>query len=370
MNMLYCRRSLQSYTVIQSTAPHLLSFIASRAAIIARGAAALPSGTLTIRYKCIARPRARLALSVQSPEQIADKHDIMNGETTMNELILSTTNAPAKFSFKNAKLNEISAKIAEQSAAMNSVYNAAKEGAEAVNKALAPLFGELMASKCYKDDGFKSVADYAEKTFGMSKSMAYMLARVGDTFYNTGSEEAKKARETLSTSKLAELTGVDKKDIGKALKDGKLTADTSLADCRDFATAHKKPGKEKVLPTFTVFAMTDKKTPVDENVTKEDMYEAIAYKLCQNAYVSDPAEVFFATVKLDGDKPSANQHFIAYTAGGFVRMYEYSPYVKKPLKSKGKGEKFDLKAYLAKLSPEERMELLQSLDGSDESEEA
>lgn len=57
----------------------------------------------------------------------------------MNELILSTTNAPAKFSFKNAKLNEISAKIAEQSAAMNSVYNAAKEGAEAVNKA-SPRF--------------------------------------------------------------------------------------------------------------------------------------------------------------------------------------------------------------------------------------
>lgn len=286
----------------------------------------------------------------------------------MNELILSATNTPTKFNFKNAKLNEISAKIAVEAANMNSVYNAAKEGAEAVNKALAPLFGELLSTKCFKDDGFKSVAEYAEQTFGMSKSMAYMLARVGEQFFNTDNDYTRKARETLSTSKLNELTGTDRVAIAKAIDEGKLTADTSLASCREFATAHKKPGKEKVLPTFTVFAMTDKETPVDENVTKEDMYEAIAYKLCQNAYVADPAEVFFAAVKLDGDKPSAAQHFIAYTAGGFVRMYEFRPYVKKAAKGKGKGEAFDLKAYLAKLSPDERMELLQSLDGSAEDE--
>lgn len=287
----------------------------------------------------------------------------------MNELILSATNAPTKFSFKNAQLNKISAKIAEQSAAMNSVYNAAKEGAEAVNKALAPLFGELMASKCYKDDGFKSVADYAEQTFGMSKSMAYMLARVGEAFYNTGSEGAKLARETLSTSKLAELTGTDKKVVGDAIKAGELSAETPLAACRDFATAHKKPGKEKVLPLFNVYNMIDKSLLV-EKVDKESMYEQVAASFIANGHASSEAEIFFATAKLDGDKPSAAQHFIAYTVGGFTRMYEYSPYVKPALKGK-KREAFDFKAYLAKLSPEERMELLQSIDGSaDEDEEA
>ena len=279
----------------------------------------------------------------------------------MNEIILSTSNAPTKFSFKNAKLNELSAKIAEQSAAMNALYSEAKDRAEAINKSLAPIFGELLKSKCYKDDGFKSVADFAETTFGMGKSMAYMLARVGEQFYNEDNEYTQAARNTLSTSKLAEFAGVDRVEIAKAIKDGKLTADTSLADCREFATAHKKPGKEKVLPTFTVFAMTDKGTPVDENVTKEGMFEAIAYKLCQNAYVTDPAEVFFATVKLDGDKASAAQHFIAYTAGGFARMYEYRPYVKPENKGKGKREKFDFKAYLAALSPDERAAVLEQL---------
>lgn len=270
----------------------------------------------------------------------------------MNELILSTTNAPAKFTFKNAKLNEISAKIAEQSAAMNSVYNAAKEGAEAINKALAPLFGELMASKCYKDDGFKSVADYAEKTFGMTKSMAYMLARVGEAFYNTSSEDAKKARETLSTSKLAELTGVDKKDIGKAIKDGKLANDTSLAECRDFATAHKKPGKERVVPTFDLYAMNpaydNGKKLVAGDILKEELQDRAADFSNLDKYT---------TAKLDGDKASAAMHFIMYYDNGICSMFEYRPHVsKKPAKAKGK-EAFDLEAYIAGLTPEQRKAL-------------
>lgn len=285
----------------------------------------------------------------------------------MNELILSTTNAPAKFSFKNAKLNEISAKIAEQSAAMNSVYNVAKEGAEAVNKALAPLFGELLKTKCFKDDGFKSVADYAEQTFNMSKSMAYMLARVGEQFYSDNSESTVKARETLSTSKLAELTNTDRVAIANAIDNGELSPDSSLITCRDFAAAHKKPGKERVLPTFNVAEMTSK-TVIAENVDKEAMYEAVADSLYLSAIVDSPAAVFFSSAKLDGDKASAAQHFIAYTAGGFVRMYEYRPYVKPENKSKGKGkrESFDLKAYLAALSPEERLNVLKALDGSAE----
>lgn len=274
----------------------------------------------------------------------------------MNELTISTVSTPAKFNFKNAKLNEISVKIAEQSAAMNSVYNAAKEGAEAVNKALAPLFGELLTTKCFKDDGFKSVADYAEQTFGMSKSMAYMLARVGEQFYNTDNDYTRKARETLSTSKLAELTGTDRVAIAKAIDDGELASDTPLATCRDFATAHKTPSKEKVLPTFNVMAV-DNHAVLAENVDKEAMFAAVTSFLAGNGLVEEGKAVMFAAVKLDGDKPSAAQHFIVYTAEGYTRMYEYRPYVKPASKGKGKGEKFDLAAYIASLSPDERKAL-------------
>lgn len=276
----------------------------------------------------------------------------------MNELILSTSNTPAKFSFKNAKLNELSVKIAEQSAAMNALYSEAKERAEAINKALAPIFGELLKSKCYKDDGFKSVADFAEQTFGMGKSMAYMLARVGEQFYNTDNDYTQKARDTLSTSKLAEFAGVDRVTIAKAIDDGKLTKDTPLADCREFAATHKKPGKEKVLPTFNLYAMSgDKKNLFAENVTKDEL-PGLATE-----YSGLP---FYTPIKIDGDKASAAQHFIMFSATGVCAMFEYRPYVKPENKGKGKREKFDLKAYLANLTPEERMDVLKALDGSAE----
>lgn len=282
----------------------------------------------------------------------------------MNELTLSTTNAPAKFTFKNAKLNEISAKIAEQSAAMNNVYNVAKEGAEAVNKALAPLFGELLKTKCFKDDGFKSVADYAEQTFGMSKSMAYMLARVGEQFYSDNSDCTVKARETLSTSKLAELTNTDRIAIAKAIDSGELSSDSSLIACRDFATAHKKPGKEKVVPTFSLYAMSgDKKNLFAENVIKDEL-PALAAE-----YSGLP---FYTSIKIDGDKPSAAQHFIMFSATGVCAMFEYRPYVSKKSTTKSKGKDItSLKDMLAAMTPAERLELLKALDGSaDEGEEA
>lgn len=273
-----------------------------------------------------------------------------------NELILSSVSAPAKYNFKNAKLNEISGKIAKQSANMNALYSEAKDRAEAINKALAPLFGELLTSKCYKDDGFKSVADYAEQTFNMSKSMAYMLARVGKEYHNEGGELTAKAVETLSTSKLNELTGVDRAAVAKAIENHELTAESSLADCREFAAKHKKPGKEKVVPTFTVAEMGSKSV-IAENVIKEEMYEAIADSFSMDYGHDSPAAVMFATVKFDGDKPSAAQHFVAYDAAGHVEMFEYRPYVKPVNKGKGKREKFDLAAYIAGLSPEERQAL-------------
>ena len=285
-----------------------------------------------------------------------------------NEIIVSTVNAPSKFTFKNAKLNELSGKIAQQTAAINALYNDAKDKAERINQQLAPIFGELLTSKCYKDDGFKSVAEYAEKTFGMGKSMAYMLARVGKEFYGENADSMKDVRAKLTTAKLAEFTNVDRVQLAAAVKSGEIDENTTLQQCREYATSHqrKSPSKPKVLPTFTVVSM-DSKNTVCSNVIKEDMYEHIAKDLVANGHAESGAAVFFATCKLDGDKSSSAQHFIAYTAAGFTRMYEYRPYVKTGTGSKSQGvDKFDIKAYLRKLSPEQLAELM---DGVDEEEE-
>lgn len=281
-----------------------------------------------------------------------------------NEIIVSTVTAPSKFNFKNAKLNELSVKIAQQTAAINALYNDAKDKAERINQQLAPIFGEMLATKCYKDDGFKSVADFAEQTFGMGKSMAYMLARVGKEFYGENAEFMKSVRAKLTTAKLAEFTNVDRVQLAAAVDSGEIDENTTLQQCREYAATHqrKATSKPKVLPTFTVVNM-DNKSVVCSNVIKEDMYEQVAAALVANGYAESDAAVFFATCKLDGGKSSAAQHFIAYTSTGFTRMYEYRPYVKTGTGSKSQGvDKFDLKAYLRKLSPEQLAQLMEEAE--------
>lgn len=271
--------------------------------------------------------------------------------TANNELILSTASAPSKFNFKNAKLNELSGKIAAQTNAMNKLYNDTKQRAEAINSALAPIFGDLLVSKCYVDDGFKSVADYAEQTFGIGKSMAYMLARVGKEFYNEGGELTAKARDALTVSKLGELTGVDRVAIAKAIDEGKLSKDSSLQDCREFATANRKPGKEKVVPAFDLYAVhpsiSGGKVKTAEDVTKDEFKDkALSY--CG----MEAGEL--VSVKFDGDKASAVQHFVVVSLTGVSFMFEYRPHVTPKAGKKAKREPFDLASYIKSLSPEER----------------
>ena len=93
-----------------------------------------------------------------------------------NDLILATSTADIQtsFSFKNADLNKFSESIAK--IAIDSVSR---------NIELAKIFGRILDTECYKEDGFSSVADFAEKTFGIKRASAYQLANVGRRFFNS-----------------------------------------------------------------------------------------------------------------------------------------------------------------------------------------
>ena len=277
----------------------------------------------------------------------------------MADLILSSSSAPSKFSFKDAKLNELSGKISAQIADMNALVADARERAERINSALAPLFGEVMVSKCYEKDGFKSVADYAESTFGIGRSMAYLLARVGRDYYNEDNEFTKAAREALTVSRLDAMGNVDRVALAKAIEDGDITPDTSLDDCRAFGASHRKAGKEaksKVVATFDLYAMKcDGGAMLASNVIKADFLAALA-----GARGLSVDSCGVVPVVLDGDKASAAKHMIFYMSDGHARMFEYRPHITPKAKAKAKkpGDKFDFKAYLASLTPEQRAEFV------------
>lgn len=175
----------------------------------------------------------------------------------MNELANVTINKDmTTFSFKNKKLNEISAKIAKAGADMSSK-----------NKEIAKLLGTVKKDKLYTDDGFKSVSEYAEKTFGIAKSLAYQLANVGERFYLVDSETAKKAAALLPPSNLAEIAGMTDEDIQKEMDKGSIKSTSTQKELRETAKkakeaaekASKTASKARVIPQYeadaTIFRM-------------------------------------------------------------------------------------------------------------------
>lgn len=263
----------------------------------------------------------------------------------------------------NDRLDKISASIMAEMNKVNALYTEVKSKTEAYARACAPLFGEVKRDKLYEKGGYKSLEEYAE-IFGVQKSTAYAWARVGEAFFLTDNEYTRKIRDTLTMSNMAEMTKVDRVQLAAAIDNKDITSDTAQKDLREFAAAHRKDGKssERVLPTFTVSEMSSKFVIAD-NVIKEDMYEAVAASLVDSGNAESGAGVFFATAKLDGDKASAVQHFIAYTAAGYVQMYEFRPYVAKKADTKSKGKDISsLKDMLKAMTPEERLAFLEGLD--------
>lgn len=256
----------------------------------------------------------------------------------------------------NARLDKISNEIMSEMNKANALFTEVQAKTEAYARACAPLFGEVKRDKLYEKGGYKSLEEYAA-VFGVQKSTAYAWARVGEAFFLEDNDYTRKIRDTLTMSNMAELTNTDRVQLAAAIDNKDITKDTAQKDIREFATSHRKDGKnkERVLPTFTVAEMSSKAV-IAENVIKEDMYEAIAQSLVDMGVTDSTAAVFFSTAKLDGDKPSAAQHFIAYTASGYVQMYEYRPYVNKPA-PKDKGKRPTFEELLSQFTDEERKQL-------------
>ena len=258
--------------------------------------------------------------------------------------------------FGDKKLDELTQGIGAAMAPLGSIYQAAQEAKETFYKAAAPYFGEIKRDKLFEKGGFKSFDEYAAETFGIGRSMAYMLANVGIHFFLDDNEYTRKARETFTVSNLAELLKADRVALAASIDSGELDENTSqeaLRTYEDEHLTHKEAAKrkDKVLPTFDLYDMPCRDKPICTGVIKEDFGLAAAQYITE-LEESSPWNV--VGIVLDGDKASAAKHFIAYDLAGGCRMFEYRPHVQSKLKKAHKdssGESFDLDAYLAKLDP-------------------
>lgn len=182
----------------------------------------------------------------------------------MNEITNATVKAPAAFTFKNKKLNEISIRIAKIGDDMGKK-----------NMELAKLLGTVKRDELFKDDGFKSVAEYADSTFGIQKSLAYQLAKVGERFYLSDNATAKTVSGMLPPSNLAELVNMKDEDIQKAIDAKEITPTTTQKTLRSVA-AGVKHSKPKILEAYAVDAEIIRTSGIDRlHLDKSNLPDAL-----------------------------------------------------------------------------------------------
>lgn len=182
-----------------------------------------------------------------------------------NKLIVATSKEAIQttFNFKNADLNKFSENIAK--IAINSIER---------NVQLSKIFGRILETECYKEDGFSSVADFAYKTFGVEKAQAYALANVGKRFFNSDSEVAKRVVQTLNgkTGNLSELVKMTDDELKASLDDGSITSTSTQKHLRDVANSYKpvKVMNEKTCRLSAVISHMEENGKI-EVITKDSI---------------------------------------------------------------------------------------------------
>ena len=120
------------------------------------------------------------------------------------------------------------------------------------------LMHRLADGKKYEEDGFKSIADFAE-TIGIEKSTAHKMADAGLVYDSKNPAIAQFASDAGYTkaSKVASIVKDGKEaELAKAIEDGEIKADDSVSEIASWkATKALQSKAEKVLPKFEVFGV-------------------------------------------------------------------------------------------------------------------
>ena len=251
-------------------------------------------------------------------------------ETPVKAEIATVITSVGAFSFKNRALAGYSRRIAELGADIS-----------AKNVEIAKILGHVLDEKCYVEDGYKSVAEYAEEVFGIKKQSAYQMANVGAKFFNSEDETAKKVSALVSPSNLAELQNVPMEEIKKALDSGAISESSTQKSLRDFAKSTKEPK----ITVETLYSGNTKS--VIESTVRNRPFEKVVLDSHLEAVAS---EIGFSKELW---KPYGKNSKVAITESGDVFVVTFEKYVEpKPAKvSKpvSGGKKFTVDELMAML---------------------
>lgn len=201
----------------------------------------------------------------------------------MNDYInVDSAIVPVSRKFINERLNECTNVI--KTAVLNVV-----QSADEANRTIAKTLALVGANKLYTEDGFNSLAEYAE-AIGIKKARAHQLANAG-TVYND--ESAPDALKEFTPSKLGELASLIKDDktrerVYEDVKSGTISADCTQDTIRSYANdikaeTGKAKGKgkksKKSDETATVVDVKDYRLVIDIHGNGEDLETAVFARL-------------------------------------------------------------------------------------------
>lgn len=237
--------------------------------------------------------------------------------------------------FKNKKLETATRQII-------AIVTDAVSYADKKNREIASILSKVKNEKSYEDDGYKSVADYAEQIFGIKKQSAYSLAAAGDVYND---EKAPEKLKQFSPYNLAAISSVKREDVEADIESGKISPTTSQKDLKDYAKQRSStPKKAEVVPEFVISpmsAMTDYDQSLKDffkNVNhgaEDELNTAVIDILLVLAKSSnrDDVEVIRLpnTVDFINGKPTKKKNVLRklYIIGQFSMVVKFSPYFKK-----------------------------------------
>lgn len=266
---------------------------------------------------------------------------------TTEIIAINPINDVSSRKFKNPHLTEATNRI-------TAIYNDAAKYADAKNREIAKILGEVASKKSYEIDGFKSVADYAASVFGIARQNAYSLANAGKVYNDPKSHPELKA---MSPSKIAEVSTVAPAALKEALDSGKISHTTTQKDLREFAENSKSTGavKSEVVDTFTarICATLINERDADTlkcNKTIEEWDEWFTVYI-STVSPSSPVEIVkLPKGKLDSKSEKATINRRLYFNRDTSLVVEFFKYVApKPSTSKPKFTKEQLLAMLAEM---------------------
>lgn len=147
------------------------------------------------------------------------------------------------FMFKNEELNKLSEQIASYNGNINASTDAHMITVSNNLCKIAYVMAEIDNKELYKEDGFKSAAEYAMETFEYKKSQAFNLVRVGKKF-------GSKLLETeYNFTQLVEALPMGAEKFAELDESGEINPEMKATEIREIAKANnakpRKPAKVK-----------------------------------------------------------------------------------------------------------------------------